>query len=160
MNPNTSKSFPCNVPRKTCYSPFKKSVINQTVVFKPFLRFIATRRRLWQFTEWGSLFMSLRRWSSAWWFLSTEGKSASGFDEKGDPHVYSAAGVCNQPDNSRTPERIAAKRRQHFHRIWSIPSDISPTKKKIHTTRLFPFRVWLRKSRTATLCLRTPDSFL
>lgn len=85
-----------------------------------------------------------------------------GFDEQDDLFsiftLSSAACVCHQPDNSRTPARVAAKRRQHFPQdLWPNPSDNFSHRKKIRTNRLFPFRICLRKSRT-TLCLRTPDS--
>lgn len=74
--------------------------------------------------EWGS-FSCLR--------LSTEHSSASGLTNRTSPSFLtlfkSVACVCHQPDNSRTPARIAATRREHFQeRFWPNPSDISTTK--------------------------------
>ncbi|KAF1392802.1 hypothetical protein PFLUV_G00031830 [Perca fluviatilis] len=95
------------------------------------LRLIATRRRLWQFTECGS-FSRPSIGARHDDFYLQKGTSASGLRNKMSPSILPfkpVACVCHQPDNSRSPARIAAKRRQHFHRIWPIPSDISPSEK-------------------------------
>lgn len=94
--------------------------------------------------QWVWVVFTSLRWSSAWWFLSTEDNSASAMENKTSPSflaLSSVAWMCRRPDNSRTP---ATQRREHFQGIWPNPSDISPIKKKkkkIRANSLFPFRV-------------------
>lgn len=87
-----------------------KSVINYTVLFKLpgadglILRFTATRPRLWRFNEWGSF--SCR--SSAWWYLSTEGNSASTVKNKTSPFLSGAfVSRFNVPSAGQLPNPSA-----------------------------------------------------